>query len=67
MKKIIELIKKLFGKGTSAEKAMVLNELQVEVKQDIELIKEVVKEVKAKKAKTPKTASEPKVKKTVNK
>jgi hypothetical protein len=67
MKKIIELIKKLFGKGTSAEKAMVLNELQVEVKQDIELIKEVVKEVKAKKAKTPKTAAEPKVKKTVNK
>jgi hypothetical protein len=67
MKKIIELIKKLFGKGTSAEKAMILNELQVEVKQDVELIKEVVKEVKAKKAKTPKTSAEPKVKKTVKK
>ena len=67
MKKIIEIIKKLFGKGTSAEKAMILNELQVEVKQDVELIKEVVKEVKAKKAKTPKTSAEPKVKKTVKK
>ena len=67
MKKIIELIKKLFGKGTSAEKAMILNELQVEVKQDVDLIKEVVKEVKAKKAKTPKTSADPKVKKTVKK
>jgi hypothetical protein len=67
MKKIIELIKKLFGKGTTAEKAAVLNELQVEVKQDIELIQEVVKEVKAKKAKTPKTSAEPKAKKTVKK
>jgi hypothetical protein len=67
MKKIIELIKKLFGKGTTAEKAAVLNELQVEVKQDIELIQEVVKEVKAKKAKTPKMTAEPKAKKTVKK
>ena len=70
MKKIIELIKKLFGKGTTAEKAAVLNELQVEVKQDIELIQEVVKEVKAKKAKAPKTSAEPKApkaKKTVKK
>lgn len=70
MKKIIELIKKLFGSGTTAEKAVVLNELQVEVKQDIELIQEVVKEVKAKKAKAPKTSDEPKApkaKKTVKK
>lgn len=67
MKKIIELIKKLLGKGTMAEKSLVLNELQVEVKQDIELIQEVVKEVKAKKAKAPKTSAEPKAKKTVKK
>lgn len=70
MKKIIELIKKLLGNGTTAEKAVALNELQVEVKQDVELIQEVVKEVKAKKAKAPKTSTEPKApkaKKTVKK
>jgi hypothetical protein len=70
MKKIIELIKKLLGNGTTAEKAVALNELQVEVKQDVEAIQEVVKEVKAKKAKAPKTSAEPKApkaKKTVKK
>lgn len=71
MKKIIELIKKLLGNGTTAEKVVALNELQVEVKQDVEAIQEVVEEVKAKRVKkTPKTTAEPKApraKKTVKK
>jgi len=66
MKKIIDLIKKLLGGGSVAEKAVAMEELQVEVKQDIEAVKEVVAEVKAKvkKPKAPKEAKAPKVKKT---
>ncbi len=69
MKKIIDLIKKLLGGGSVAEKAVAMEELQVEVKQDIEAVKEVVAEVKAKvkkpKAdKSPKEVKAPKVKKT---
>lgn len=69
MKKIIDLIKKLLGSGSVAEKAVAMEELQVEVKQDIEAVKEVVEEVKAKvkKPKAPKAAKEvkpAKVKKT---
>ena len=66
MKKIIDLIKKLLGGGSVAEKAVAMEELQVEVKQDIEAVKEVVAEVKAKvkKPKAPKEPKAPKVKKT---
>jgi hypothetical protein len=69
MKKIIDLIKKLLGSGSAAEKVVAMEELQVEVKQDIEAVKEVVSEVKAKvkkpkAAKAPKEVKTPKVKKT---
>ena len=46
MKKIFELIKKLLGGGTSLEKAAQLQELQVEVKKEVEVVKEVVAETK---------------------
>ena len=59
MKKIIELIKKLLGNGTKAEKAVVLEQLNTEVKAEVKIVKEtieevkgVVKEVKAKVKKT---------------
>jgi len=63
MKKIIDLIKKLLGGGSVAEKVVAMEELQVEVKQDIEEVKEVVAEVQAK-VKKLKSEKEPKVKKT---
>jgi hypothetical protein len=63
MKKIIDLIKKLLGGGSVAEKVVAMEELQVEVKQDIEEVKEVVTEVQAK-VKKLKSEKEPKVKKT---
>ena len=63
MKKIIDLIKKLLGSGSVAEKTVAMEELQVEVKHEIEVVKEVVAEVKAK-VKKPKAEKEPKVKKT---
>lgn len=59
MKKIIDLIKKLLGNGSAAEKVVAMDELQVEVKQDIEAVKEVVAEVKAK-VKKPKAPKAPK-------
>jgi hypothetical protein len=46
MKKIFELIKKLLGGGTSLEKAAQIQELQVEVKKEVEVVKEVVAEAK---------------------
>jgi len=46
MKKIFELIKKLLGGGTSLEKAAQIQELQVEVKKEVEIVKEVVAEAK---------------------
>jgi hypothetical protein len=46
MKKIFELIKKLLGGGSAIEKAAQLQELQVEVKKEVEVIKEVVTEAK---------------------
>ena len=46
MKKIIELIKKLLGAGTMAEKAVEIQQLETEVKNEIEVVKEVVEEVK---------------------
>ena len=46
MKKIFELIKKLLGGGTSLEKAAQLQELQAEVKKEVEVVKEVVAEAK---------------------
>jgi hypothetical protein len=63
MKKIIDLIKKLLSGGSSAEKVVAMEELQVEVKKDVEVVKEVVAEVKAK-VKKLKAEKEPKVKKT---
>ena len=50
MKKIFELIKKLFGGGSIAEKTIQLNQLEVEVKKEVKELKEKVK-------KTPKTQS----------
>ena len=59
MKKIFELIKKLLGGGSIAEKTVQLNQLEVEVKKEVaevkEEIAEVVKVVKEKVKKTPKT------------
>ena len=59
MKKIFELIKKLFGGGSIAEKTVQLNQLEVEVKKEVKEVKEeiaeVVKVVKEKVKKTPKT------------
>lgn len=61
MKKIFELIKKLLGGGSIAEKTVQLNQLEVEVKKEVAEVKEevaeVVKVVKEKVKKTPKTAS----------
>jgi len=43
MKKIIDLIKSLFGKGTVAEKAVAIEKVEVEVKEKVaELKKKVV-------------------------
>jgi len=58
MKKIIELIKKLLGKGSVAEKAVQLNQLETEVKQEVAAVVEVVEEVKAKVKKQPKAKAE---------
>jgi len=46
MKKIIELIKKLLGGGTKAEKALVLEQLNTEIKAEVEVVKETIEEVK---------------------
>ena len=46
MKKIIELIKKLLGSGTKAEKAVLLEQLNTEVKAEVEVVKETIEEVK---------------------
>ena len=62
MKKIIELIKKLLGKGSVAEKAVQLNQLETEVKQEVAAVVEVVEEVKAKVKKQPKAKTEVPVK-----
>ena len=59
MKKIFELIKKLLGGGSIAEKTVQLNQLEVEVNKEVKEVKEeiaeVVKVVKEKVKKTPKT------------
>jgi hypothetical protein len=61
MKKIFELIKKLLGGGSIAEKTVQLNQLEVEVKKEVaevkEEIAEVVKTVKEKVKKTPKATT----------
>lgn len=61
MKKIFELIKKLLGGGSVAEKTAQLNQLEVEVKKEVAEVKEevaeVIKVVKEKVKKTPKTAA----------
>jgi hypothetical protein len=48
MKKIIDLIKKLLGAGTMAEKAVELQQLETEVIAEVKVVKEKVAEVKAK-------------------
>jgi len=53
MKKIFELIKKLLGGGSIAEKAVQLNQLETEVKIEVTEVKEVVDAIKAKVAKKP--------------
>lgn len=67
MKKIFELIKKLLGSGSAAEKAVQLNQLETEVKIEVaevkEEIKEVVEAVKKKVAKKPATKKVPAKKK----
>jgi uncharacterized coiled-coil DUF342 family protein len=65
MKKIIDLIKKLLGAGTFAEKAAELQELETEVVAEVKVVKEKVAEVKAKVKKV--TDKAPKVKKTTDK
>jgi nicotinate-nucleotide pyrophosphorylase len=46
MKKIIELIKKLLSNSTKAEKAVALEQLNTEVKAEVEVVKETIEEVK---------------------
>ena len=65
MKKIIDLIKKLLGAGTMAEKAVKLQQLETEVIAEVKVVKEKVAEVKAKVKKV--TDKAPKVKKTTDK
>ena len=65
MKKIIDLIKKLLGAGTIAEKAAELQELETEVVAEVAVVKEKVAEVKAKVKKV--TDKAPKAKKTTTK
>ena len=65
MKKIIDLIKKLLGAGTMAEKAVELQQLETEVVAEVKIVKEKVSEVKAKVKKV--TDKAPKVKKTTDK
>ena len=65
MKKIIDLIKKLLGAGTLAEKAAELQELETEVVAEVKVVKEKVAEVKDKVKKV--TDKAPKVKKTTDK
>jgi len=61
MKKIFELIKKLLGGGSIAEKTVQLNQLEVEVKKEVAEVKEevaeVVKAVKEKVKKAPKATT----------
>lgn len=54
MKKIIDLIKKLFGFGTITEKAVELKQLETEVIKEVEVVKAKVKKVKDAIKKTPK-------------
>ena len=65
MKKIIDLIKKLLGAGTLAEKAAELQELETEVVAEVKVVKEKVAEVKAKVKKV--TDKAPKANKTTDK
>jgi uncharacterized coiled-coil DUF342 family protein len=65
MKKIIDLIKKLLGAGTMAEKAVELQQLETEVVAEVKVVKEKVAEVKAKVKKV--TDKAPKAKKTITK
>jgi uncharacterized coiled-coil DUF342 family protein len=65
MKKIIDLIKKILGAGTMAEKAVELKQLETEVIAEVKVVKEKVAEVKAKVKKV--TDKAPKVKKTTDK
>ncbi len=65
MKKIIDLIKKILGAGTMAEKAVELQQLETEVIAEVKVVKEKVAEVKAKVKKI--TDKSPKVKKTTDK
>ena len=64
MKKIIELIKKLLGGGSIAEKVADLSQLETEVKAEVAVVEEKVAEVKAKVKKVtnkaPKTTKAPK-------
>ena len=64
MKKIIDLIKKLLGAGTMAEKAVELQQLETEVVAEVKIVKEKVAEVKAKvkkvTTKTPTTSAKKK-------
>ena len=53
MKKIIDLIKKLLGGGSMAEKAVQLKQLETEVKVEVAEVKKVVEIVKKKVAKKP--------------
>ena len=66
MKKIIDLIKKLLGGGTMAEKAVQLQQLETEVVKEVEVVKEKVAEVKAK-VKKVKEATQKAPKKTTTK
>jgi hypothetical protein len=46
MKKIIDLIKSLLGKGTIQEKIVQIEEVEIEVKNEIEKVKKVKEKVK---------------------
>lgn len=53
---IVNLVKKLLGSGTAAEKAVEVQQLEKEVAEVVKESKEVVKEVKEAVAKVKKTA-----------
>jgi gas vesicle protein len=48
MKKIIDLIKSLFGKSTAAEKAVAIEKVELEIKEEVAELKEKVAEIKKK-------------------
>jgi hypothetical protein len=64
MKKIIDLIKKLLGGGSMAEKAVELQQLETAVVEEVKVVEQKVEEVKAKVKKVTNKTTTPKAPKT---